>query len=298
MTIPDFQHLAVFQQVARLGSMSKAAAALRLAQPTISTRISDLEVELGVVLFRRTARGTELTDAGRHFLSYAERCLALYKEGGKHARSEAARREVRLAAPASLAEALFPTLAPMLVEQGFDVALSANHSPQVLEMLLDGRIDAGLCGAGPTMPSVVAVALPAVAVVCVARADDPLARQRAGSCGLADVATRLAVFEWDDQVDDLLERIRFAAGANPISGFIKVSPAEVARRLVIDRGAIAFLPRTTVATDLETGELVTLQVTGTPEYRWELMLVHRDRQGEDPGVRAVFESTARFLRNG
>ena len=286
MAIPDFQHLAVFQQVARLGSMSKAAASLRLAQPTVSARISDLEAELGVVLFRRTGRGTELTPAGRRFRAYAERCLALYEQGGREARSESARRELRVAAPASLAEALFPKLAPLLVDLGFDVSLSTNHSPQVLEMLLDGQIDVGICAAGPTMSSLVAVALPPVSVVCVARDDDPLAATR---CGLADIANRLAVFEWSDDVDDLLERVRFAAGRDALAGYVKVSPAAVARRLVLERGAIAFLPEPIVADDLACGELIRLRPTDVPDYRWELMLVHRERSADDAGVKAAVE---------
>jgi LysR family pca operon transcriptional activator len=294
MAIPDLLHLTVFQQVARLGSMSKAAAHLRLAQPTISTRISDLESELGVVLFRRAARGAELTDPGRRFLAYAERCLALYEEGGKQARSQAARRELRLAAPASLAEALFPTLAPVLVGKGFDVSLSTNHSPQVLEMLLDGRIDVGICGSGPTLPSLAAIPLPAIGIVCVARPDDPLAARPPGSYGLGELAARLAVFEWDDQVDDLLERVRLA-GTNAVSGFVKVSPAEVARRLVVDQGAIAFLPRPTVAGDLELGKVAPLAPRGAPKYRWELMLVHRHGTAESEGVGAVLEAAREFL---
>jgi hypothetical protein len=51
----------------------------------------------------------------------------------------------------------------------------------------------------------------------------------------------------DEQVADLLERVRFAAGAAAITGYVKASPAEVARRLVVEHGAVAFLPEPTVA---------------------------------------------------
>lgn len=296
MAALDFQHLTVFQQVARLGSMSKAAGALRLAQPTISARISDLETELAIVLFRRTARGVELTHAGQRFLPYAERCLALLKEGRSEARREAGRRELRLAAPASLAESLFPELAPALVKRGFDISLSTDHSSRVVEMLLDGRIDAGIAGAGPTTAAVVSVTLPPVSVVCVAAREHALADRPPKSYGLADLAAHgLAIFEWDEQVDDLLERIRFAAGAAALSGFVKVSPAEVARRLVREHAAVAFLPEPTVSRDLAAGRLVVLEPRDSPRYRWQLMLVHRDQRGSDEGVAAAITTAKRLL---
>jgi DNA-binding transcriptional LysR family regulator len=278
----SLQNLAVFEQVARLGSMSRAAASLRLSQPTVSARVSALEAELGVTLFRRVARGSELTPAGRRFLGYAERCLALYAEGANAARSEGERRELRMAAPASLAEAVFAELANALVVDGFDVALSTGHSPQVLELVQDGRADVGICGVGPTMTSLVAVRLPALAIVCVAAADHPLAAQSPGSFDLAEVARhRLAVFEWHEDVDDLLEHVRFAAGVGAVTGFIKVSPAGVAQRL-LEQGAVSWLPEMLVRADVARGTLAILEPTGVPDYRWELMLVHRvDASGDD-----------------
>lgn len=289
----DFQDFAVFQQVARLGSMSGAAASLRLAQPTVSARVSALEAEIGVTLFRRTARGSELTAAGQRFLGYAERCLALYAEGAKEARSEGKRRELRLAAPASLAELLFAELASALVTDSFDVSLSSNHSPQVLEMLDDRRVDVGLCGRGPTMSSLVTVPLPPLAIACVAAADHPLASRPPQSYGLAEVAQhRLAVFEWHEQVDDLLEHIRFAAGA--VTGLIKVSPAEVARQLV-RQGAISWLPVALVRDDLAGGAMVMLKPSGVPDYYWELMLVHRADAADDESVAATVAHARRLL---
>ena len=280
--MPSLQSLAVFEQVARLGSMSRAAASLRLSQPTVSGRISALEAEVGVALFRRAARGSELTPAGRRFLGYAERCLALYAEGTSAARSEGARRELRMTAPASLAEVVFAELSSALVADGFDVALSTNHSPQVLELVHDGRADVGICGAGPAMSSLAAVPLPPLTIVCVAANGHPLAARPPGSYDLAEVARhRLAVFEWHEDVEDLLEHIRFAAGVGAVSGFIKVSPVAVAQRLV-EQGAVAWLPEALVRADVGRGAFAILEPRGTPEYRWDLMIVHRaDASGDD-----------------
>jgi LysR family pca operon transcriptional activator len=289
----DLLHLEVFRAAARLGSMTKAAAVLNLAQPTVSARVSELEADVGAALFARSSRGVEPTRAGRRFLSYAERCLAVYGEGGQAARSEGERRELKLAAPASLAEPLFPLLAPRLVEGGFDVSLSTNHSPQVLEMLLDGRIDAGVCALQPVPAGIVAEALPPVPIVCVARPDHALASRAPASYGLAQLAGGLAVFEWSEEVADLEERLRIAGGRDAVSGYIKASPADVARRLVLDQGVVAFLPHLTVRRELQRGELVRLEPEGTIDYRWELMLVRRTqdaRRADKPELRELIDS--------
>jgi LysR family pca operon transcriptional activator len=236
-----------------------------------------------------------LTAAGRRFLPYAERCLALLTEAGREVRSEAVRRELRLAAPASLAEWLFAPLASALVEAGFDVSLSTDHSPQVVEMLLDGRLDVGVCSAGPTPAAVAAVRLPTMPIVCVARADDPLAARPPGSYGLADLAVRLAFFEWADEVTDLVERVRVATGASRLRGYVKVSPAEVARRLVVEGQALAFLPRLLVARELEAGSLMIVEPRDAPPYAWQLMLVHRQRDATDADIAEVIATTVKLL---
>ena len=67
--------LEVLAEIARLGSVGRAAHALHLTQPAATWRLQALERELGAVLFERTGRGMRLTDAGRTALPYAERAI-------------------------------------------------------------------------------------------------------------------------------------------------------------------------------------------------------------------------------
>jgi LysR family nitrogen assimilation transcriptional regulator len=68
----DIRELRNFIHIARLQSLSRAAAELRIAQPALSRQIRKLEGELGVKLLRRHARGVELTSAGAAVLKRAE----------------------------------------------------------------------------------------------------------------------------------------------------------------------------------------------------------------------------------
>lgn len=60
----EIKQLRYFRRVAEMGSVSKAAAALSVAQPAISRQIAHLEAELGTPLFYRNGRGVSMTEAG------------------------------------------------------------------------------------------------------------------------------------------------------------------------------------------------------------------------------------------
>lgn len=71
----ELRQLTYFDAVVRHGGFTRAAEALRVAQPAVSAQIRRLEAELGVQLLRRTTRRVELTDAGELVLARARRML-------------------------------------------------------------------------------------------------------------------------------------------------------------------------------------------------------------------------------
>jgi LysR family transcriptional regulator, nitrogen assimilation regulatory protein len=76
----DLAQLRTLVHVAELGSLSKAAGRLRIAQPALSRQIRLLEDELGARLFDRHGRGMVITEAGREALHHAKRVLAETEE--------------------------------------------------------------------------------------------------------------------------------------------------------------------------------------------------------------------------
>ena len=67
----DWNRVRAFLVTAEEGSLSAAARALGLAQPTLSRQVDALQNELGVVLFERFGRGLELTPAGADLIAHA-----------------------------------------------------------------------------------------------------------------------------------------------------------------------------------------------------------------------------------
>jgi DNA-binding transcriptional LysR family regulator len=84
----DVTDLKVVDAVARHGSMNKAASELNTVQSNVSAKIRALEEELGVALFQRSARGVQITPAGRRILPFAARLSKLLFDASSDARDD------------------------------------------------------------------------------------------------------------------------------------------------------------------------------------------------------------------
>ncbi len=76
----EIAQLRTLVHVAELGSLSKAADRMRIAQPALSRQVRMLEEELGVRLFVRHGRGMVLTEQGREVLTHTMRIMAELEE--------------------------------------------------------------------------------------------------------------------------------------------------------------------------------------------------------------------------
>lgn len=142
----ELRHLRYFIAVAEEGSLTTAAERrLHTAQPSLSRQIRDLELEIGVKLLERGARGITLTGAGRAFLDHAR--LALLQV---EAASEAARRAAQPEQPAFVVGFLvghevvwLPEVLRILREEepGIEMTISSQSSPELAGALMRGKAD-------------------------------------------------------------------------------------------------------------------------------------------------------------
>lgn len=142
----DLRHLRYFIAVAEEGSLTNAAdRRLHTAQPSLSRQIRDLELEVGVKLLERGARGTSLTDAGRVFLDHARLALLQVEAAG-----EAARRAAQPEKAAFVIGFLtghevvwLPEVLRILRDEEPNIAitLSSQSSPDLAGALMRGKVD-------------------------------------------------------------------------------------------------------------------------------------------------------------
>ena len=76
----NYHHLLYFWTVAKEGSVARASEALRLAQPTVSGQVKQLEQALGEQLFERKGRNLILTETGEMVFGYADEIFGLGRE--------------------------------------------------------------------------------------------------------------------------------------------------------------------------------------------------------------------------
>lgn len=110
----NYHHLLYFWMVGREGTVARAAAKLRLAQPTLSGQIRALENALGEKLFDRVGRGLRLTEMGRVVYGYADEIFALGQELVENVKGRPTGRPLRLAV--GVADALPKLVAYHLIE--------------------------------------------------------------------------------------------------------------------------------------------------------------------------------------
>ena len=142
------QQLTYFLSAAEHGSFTAAADALRLARPSVSEQVANLEAELGVALFVRAGRRLELTDAGRLLRPEAERTLAAAGDAAEVVR----RARTLTGGTASLGtfstahHLLLPAVAEEFVRRypAVAVRLVGDNSVQLAEAVRGGRLEAGL----------------------------------------------------------------------------------------------------------------------------------------------------------
>ena len=142
----DLADLRIFNTVVRAGGITRAAEKLHRVQSNVTTRIRQLEQDLGVPLFIREGKRLHLTPAGHLLIDYADRLLALAEDARNAVQDPRPRGLFRLGAmestaairlPKPLAE--FHRLYPEVMLQ-----LRTGNPQQLASAILAGELDAAL----------------------------------------------------------------------------------------------------------------------------------------------------------
>lgn len=144
----DITQLKTVIHVSELGSLSKAADRLNIAQPALSRHVRMLEAELGVQLFTRHGRGMIATEAGQEIVRHAHRVLWELEELRSSVADEAAplRGHVSIGMPPTVADLLSVPLANAFKKHHPEATLRivSAYSAYLLDWLQRGSIDVAI----------------------------------------------------------------------------------------------------------------------------------------------------------
>ncbi|MFJ6672250.1 LysR substrate-binding domain-containing protein [Actinosynnema sp. NPDC091369] len=258
---PDLESLRLLVLVGELGSLGRAAAALGVAQPSASKRLSTLERRLGVVLVDRGRRGSVLTPAGVVVTERARRVLdevAGLVEGARALRS-AQEAELRVAASMTVAEHLAPGWIGELRRTRPDlrVGLRVTNSETVGALVRDGAVDLGFVEApGPPPPGLSSRKAAADRLALVVAPGHPWSRRRRPLTPPELAATPLVMRERGSGTRDTLDR----ALPDACPPALELGSTTAVRGAVVAGVAPAVLSVLAVAVDLDGGRLVEVPV--------------------------------------
>ena len=157
MELPDWSLIRSFLAVAEAGSLSAAARATGISQPTLGRHIQAIETALEVTLFTRTAQGQAMTAAAQALLPSARAMQAAAAELALSARGQASgiNGTVRITASRVVSHHVLPPVLARLraTEPGIQIELVPSDTT---ENLLFGEADIALRMYRPTQPDLLA----------------------------------------------------------------------------------------------------------------------------------------------
>lgn len=264
-TTPELAALDLFVSVVELGSLSKAAAAHQIAQPSASSRVRYLERRLGLTLLDRSPAGSTPTAAGSLVAGWAEATLrsAQMLNAGVDALKAQRAGRLRIAASLTIAEYLLPSwLERFLRNRPADsIKLEVANSEEVLKRLTDQQVDLGFIESTMPTPSMYEQVVAHDRLVVV------VGRQHGwggrGSVSVEELsATPLILRERGSGTREALEVTLADLGYPLPTSALELGSTAAVRAAVIVGTSPTVISHRAVATELEAGSLVEVAVPG------------------------------------
>jgi DNA-binding transcriptional LysR family regulator len=241
----EWQQLEYFRIVARTEHFTKAAEQLSISQPALSRAITNLETEVGVMLFDRIGRNVRLNSFGKVFLKHVDCALNEVQKGiaAVTQLNDPATGVIALGFLLSLGLNVLPDLIGKFNRQypRVELHLYENVTVNILKQLVSGEVDLCLTSLFPPQPGIAWTPLFTEELYAYLPVNHPLAQRP--SVRLAELATEPFIgFKKRYGMRTLMEQFCQAAGFTP---FIKLEGGDVATiiGLVSSGLGVALIPK-------------------------------------------------------
>ena len=290
----DLRGIRYFVQIAELGSITRAAQHLRVAQPALSRHIHVLEQDLGVPLLVRLPRGVRLTTAGRQFLDHCQRILRELGRAQDEVRSGSAVAQGRviLGVSPTTGALLLPGVVERMRRQCPQIRLKVveGFSNQLYDWLLAGRADVAVL-TNPVNSRVIKVTpLISEPIVVFAKAPQRNGRRFFTAAELARtpvISTEAIRIIADEQLQRHKARVQVEA---------EIDAVEAIRRLVLRGISLALMPVSTFHEDVATKRLTASPIADANIHRI-LTLAQQAEQRPSAAIDEVAQIMAAEVRS-
>ena len=260
------KQIQTFMEVARQGSVSKAAERLFVTQPAVSMQIKQLEDAFGLALIEPSGRNIRLTHAGEAFLVHAIAAIGQFKDLEAHMAEHVGLKKGRIdLAVVTTAKYFIPML---LVQFGrlykdIEVKLRIDNRENILGMLARNEADLVVMGRAPSDMDCVATAFATNPLTIVAAPGHVLARRKnLPFSALKDYS--FVVREEGSGTRAAMERL-FAQHKTPLKVEMEMPSNETIKQAVMAGMGLSFLSMRTVRHELASGHIALLDIQDMPQ---------------------------------
>jgi DNA-binding transcriptional LysR family regulator len=256
--------LRVFLEAARRGHFGQAAEALFVSAPAVSKSVSDLERQIGMELFERVGRRTQLTEAGKMLLPHAERIMTELADAERGIATLRDGETGRLRIGASSTPGIY--LLPEILGEfrrgyaGAEIALEIGDTRSVLTRILDGSIDIGVLGEADFPASLCVEAFCDDILMLILPPSHPLAgRKRIDLPALT--SEQFVLREPGSSTREVLERALRMRGFTP-KVIMELDNTEAVKKAVMAGLGISFVSQHALSLETAAGVLLSRRVAG------------------------------------
>ncbi|GBD48842.1 LysR family transcriptional regulator [Methylopila sp. Yamaguchi] len=298
----DLRQLRYFVQVAEIGNISRAAEVLRVAQPSLSQQIRNLEEELGVDLLVRHARGVTPTELGQRFWDRARRILEEADRAKDDLRSlaESPSGRISVGLPTSAARGLALPLYQAAAERLPKISLHVVEamSGYLDELIQAGRLDVALLYDHKAFENVAWTEMMVEDLMLFAPAGHPILQQE--SIPFERLFELPLVLPGRPNVlRTVIEQLAARHEVTPRA--IDCDSLPAIAKMVVSAGFFAVMPNFAFADELARGELETVRIVRpTPSWRLSVVVSKRtlNMRGADLTARLMADVIADLVKSG
>ncbi|MFD0587449.1 LysR family transcriptional regulator [Paenibacillus sp. GCM10027627] len=252
----NLENIEAFVYIIHYGSFNKAAEVLYLSQPSVTARIQSLERELGCKLFDRLGKGIQITEEGKRFLPYAQQILMTYQKGKLHInQKKSLPEELRIGCTVSVANYTLPYLLPRLrhVFPNTHYKLITGTTDDIVGKIINKEVDVGFVR-NINHPNLQSVKFYSDPIRLYVYEDHPFTGGRRIS--IDEIAAEPLVFFECGALDWLRIHRIFGGLDSPPNIQMLTDNSETAKKLVIQKAGICFLPTLSVKEEASSGSLI------------------------------------------
>ncbi|WP_138753966.1 LysR family transcriptional regulator [Paenibacillus sinopodophylli] len=284
----NLENIEAFVYVVHFNSFRKAADALFLTQPSISSRIRTLEKELGVELLVREGKRFSLTQKGEMFLPHAQQTLKSFKRAEQLMSGKTTEvKTLRLGCTETISHYVVPHVMPKLKERfpNFQIRIITDNSDSIIEKVLNKEIDLGFVRSvsHPALESVKFIEDPIK--LCVYQGHSFL---KEPPLSIEALETEPLVFYECGSLNwTKIHRLFETLSQPPIIDY-HIDNMETAKKLVLERQGISFLPMLCIRREVKDGLLIPVTIPSLSELSLVTNLIML-KEGDSSLFEAVLE---------